>query len=274
MKGISTEAFHITRILSRSLKRRNRATNIKMNKYFILVCLLFLGGCKGSETESDKNKDVGARPSTRSTKREVPRSSNREGITDDVQKSISRLRQGNDIIQNAKREVQSYRHVFLSEKAPEKYIKSALDIGNAKQLSDELKENTSIWVSDPQLKDVVIARLSLLTGIIGSPSEKTTPRLPELFSYQEHVTMEDVLTLRMIEQASRISTHRVKIEDKHMKSWKGLAASPNKIYRAISLVLFDLIDSTPEQTEEFYGVFEKEQDPDVLKLVTKKVKSQ
>ncbi len=237
-------------------------TLLKMGMALMLV-LTLLTGCDQQEKNEEKDVSMEKRGS-----RANPAGVNsREEASESMRVASENL----GILTNVVKELNSYNHDHFSRPADKNHIQAALTTNV--ELSEELKNPASIWVSTPEMKQAVIGKFSLMTGLIGVPDPKITPILPELFDHEEQVTNGDVLMLRIVKQASSVADRRVKLEDEHIDAWVTLAESKNKIYRYIALLLFDLLEPTPEQAETFYKAYRSERDEHILKLYGKKVRN-
>jgi hypothetical protein len=193
-----------------------------------------------------------------------------------ISKSLGKFTPNADVIEVVFNESRTFDHPELHKQATMGELAAALKGESPLSLREELHDPNSRWNEDPALKGVVVGRLALLTGLIGGASE-SYPRIPELFLRQSHPnepTLEDVLTLRIVDLASTISEQKVAVSSREFKAWKDLAASPNVCYRKIALLLFDSLRLTSEQAEQFFSKFLQESDTNIAeKFIAKVAKS-
>lgn len=231
----------------------------------VWLFFIFLYGCESSEEKNKETQIEVTKVSPRENRVQVDQSKPRR-IEEEVTKSVARITRGS-FVDEMRGEILSYNHPSFNEPATESMVAEA--VSKKLLLSDELRSSNESF-ADQELKDAVIGRFSLYTGLLGAPDPETTPKVPEIFVYEDIPTVADVLTLRMVKQAVEVAQKRVSIKDEDLPSWINLASSNNKIYRLVALVLFDLIEPTPEQSDRFFSSYENEKNKIVLELLQEK----
>jgi len=237
---------------------------MRMSSILALFFLLF----SGCENREEKSKSLPAKSPSKERPILAEKSISKDPVGK-IARSMNAIRTDN-FAETARQEILSYNHSSFAEPATEDMIFE--EASNEVLLSDDIRSESQMF-SDDELRKAVIGRFSLLTGLIGAPNAETAPQLPQIFSYSDQPTFGDVLMLRMVKQAERVAQKKVRINDEDLVGWTKLAQSNNEVYRQIALVLFDLVNPTSEQFDEFIASYENEESKAVLRLLDETAKN-
>jgi hypothetical protein len=181
----------------------------------------------------------------------------RDKIIDDVREALLRLSNGGDKISVFKNEWNSLSHpTLLIDRTSPEDIENALS-PSQKSLVEELKDPSSKWSADAGLRRALGVLLSLTVALAGSDGMEFS-RFPEILSDIESratVTEGDVLLLKILVQAMALADSRPTLPDERLGDWTRIAGSLNPICRAIALVSFYSMRTTPSQQGTFYATF-------------------
>jgi hypothetical protein len=147
--------------------------------------------------------------------------------------------------------------------------------GSAAPLHAELRNPDASWAGT-EFRRAVTRRLALCVALLSS-SELGAATLPDLFRdrvQQPAVTEGDLLSLRIVEQASQLIEKRSAMPEDRMPGWLEMAASPNPVYRIIAMKGFALTAATPDQANRFFSSYLTEVDPAVARVLIEQLTAQ
>lgn len=215
---------------------------------------------------SDARSDIASIESSKSQRQNLDALA-RKKIMVDVNSSLEPLSHGLDPISNFKKEWGKFNHPFLSKSLTSEEFAEFFRTPQ-KSLREQLIDPNDKWNNDEGLRRAAVGRSALMVSIIGSDGSEV-PRFPELITDMDQsrdVNEGDLLFLKCATQAMSMIEVRPKLSDSDLPAWIRLAKSPNPAYRAVALIVFVAMQSTPVHQKAFYGVYSAESDFSVGKM--------
>lgn len=225
-------------------------------------------GLKSEHQELLQSRHEPDMPHPASQSHEAQRAGNERHAFDDFSNLLGSLHEGADVIAIMHAAWISLALPSLSSEMMEKGdLKRALN-KPPESLINEVRDPASKWNDDPELKRSVIGRISLMTALFGANTSAVSQFPDLIFEASERVvpTQEDLLTIRIVRQASLVMDARPPLVEDDTSSWIRLASSSNAACRAIALIAFDALQTTPEQQLAFYQCYIGEVDSEVARL--------